>query len=100
MQIPKDSLFNTHPFVVAGQREAELKSQTPGFVDLLRQGLQGVNDMQQESQSQIEDLLTGKDVNSAEVMTSMQKADMSFRLLVQVRNKLMKAYEELNAMRV
>ncbi|MFO0922788.1 MAG: flagellar hook-basal body complex protein FliE [Pirellulales bacterium] len=100
MQIPKDSLFNTHPFVVASQRETELKSQTLGFVDLLRQGLQGVNDMQQESQSQIEDLLTGKDVNSAEVMTSMQKADMSFRLLVQVRNKLMKAYEELNAMRV
>ncbi|MFN9604189.1 MAG: flagellar hook-basal body complex protein FliE [Planctomycetota bacterium] len=30
----------------------------------------------------------------------MQKADMSFRLLVQIRNKLLQAFEELNAIRV
>jgi flagellar hook-basal body complex protein FliE len=34
------------------------------------------------------------------VFTSVQKADMSFRLLVQIRNKLMQAYEELNSIRV
>jgi len=34
------------------------------------------------------------------LFTSVQKADMSFRLLVQIRNKLMQAYEELNSIRV
>ena len=49
---------------------------------------------------QMEQLLTGGDVNQAEVFTSMQKADMSFRLLVQIRNKLMDAYQELNSIHV
>jgi flagellar hook-basal body complex protein FliE len=56
--------------------------------------------MQHDSQQLVEQLLTGGDVNQAEVFTSVQKADMSFRLLVQIRNKLMQAYEELNSIRV
>ncbi len=33
-------------------------------------------------------------------MTSLQKADMAFRLLVQIRNKLMDAYQEINGIRI
>jgi flagellar hook-basal body complex protein FliE len=32
-------------------------------------------------------------------MTTVQKSEMAFRLLTQIRNKLMTAYEELNAIR-
>jgi flagellar hook-basal body complex protein FliE len=56
--------------------------------------------MQHDSQEMIEKLLSGDDVNQAEVFTSVQKADMSFRMLVQIRNKLMQAYEEINSIRV
>ena len=100
MQIPQNSLFNTHPIVVARQKQAMQESQTPGFVDLIAKGVSGVNEMQMTSSDQINDLLSGKEVNSAEVLTGIQKADMSFRLLVQVRNKLMRAYEELNNIRI
>jgi flagellar hook-basal body complex protein FliE len=67
---------------------------------LLADGVGRVNNMQHDSQQLVEQLLTGGDVNQAEVFTSVQKADMSFRLLVQIRNKLMQAYEELNSIRV
>ena len=70
------------------------------FADMLVGGVGKVNDMQMSAAGQIEQLLMGGDVNQAEVFTSMQKADMSFRLLVQIRNKLMDAYEELNSIRV
>ena len=70
------------------------------FADMLVGGVGKVNDMQMSAAGQIEQLLTGGDVNQAEVFTSMQKADMSFRLLVQIRNKLMDAYEEINSIRV
>jgi flagellar hook-basal body complex protein FliE len=70
------------------------------FANLLADGVGRVNTMQQDSQQLVEQLLTGGDVNQAEVFTSVQKADMSFRLLVQIRNKLMQAYEELNSIRV
>ena len=70
------------------------------FSDMLVGGVAKVNDMQNSANGQMEQLLTGGDVNQAEVFTSMQKADMSFRLLVQIRNKLMDAYQELNSIHV
>lgn len=65
MQIPQNSLFNTHPIVVARQKQAMQESQTPGFVDLIAKGVSGVNEMQMTSSDQINDLLSGKEVNSA-----------------------------------
>lgn len=70
------------------------------FSDMLVGGLMRVNDMQNSAESKMEQLITGGDVNQAEVFTSVQKADMSFRMLVQIRNKLMQAYEEINSIRV
>ncbi|MEQ1828499.1 MAG: flagellar hook-basal body complex protein FliE [Pirellula sp.] len=70
------------------------------FSRLLVDGISQVNEMQNSAEGQMEQLLTGADVNQAEVFTSIQKADMSFRMLVQIRNKLLQAYEELNSIRV
>ena len=70
------------------------------FSNMLVGGIHRVNDMQNSANSQMEQLITGGDVNQAEVFTSVQKADMSFRMLVQIRNKLMQAYEEINSIRV
>lgn len=70
------------------------------FSEMLAGGVAKVNDMQMSAQGQMEQLLTGGDVNQAEVFTNMQKADMSFRMLVQIRNKLMDAYQELNSIHV
>ncbi len=75
-------------------------SQPGSFSQLLSGGVMNVNSMQQDATSQINELLTGGDVNQAEVYTAVQKADMAFRMLVQVRNKLMSAYEELNNVRI
>jgi flagellar hook-basal body complex protein FliE len=70
------------------------------FSNILMSGIERVNNMQNSAESQMEQLITGEDVNQAEVFTSVQKADMSFRMLVQIRNKLMQAYEEINSIRV
>ncbi len=70
------------------------------FVELLASGVQQVNNTQQQAAGLVHQLLTGGDVQQAEVMTAVQKADMSFRMLVQIRNKLLQAYEEINAIRI
>ncbi len=100
MHIPPDSLFATHPLRVAKQQEVARSKLENTFIDLLQKGIGSVNEAQMTSSDQVNQLLTGKDVNSAEVLTGIQKADMSFRLLVQVRNKLMRAFEELNNIRI
>ena len=56
--------------------------------------------MQQQADSAVEKLATGGDVSPAEVLTAVQKADMAFKMMLQVRNKLVQAYEEMEAIRV
>ena len=70
------------------------------FVSLLGQGVSEVNSLQQQSTQSVNEMLTGGDVQPAEVFASVQKADMAFRMLLQVRNKLMQAYEEVNSIRI
>jgi flagellar hook-basal body complex protein FliE len=45
-------------------------------------------------------LTTGKTENVAEVFTAVKKAELAFQTLMQIRNKLSDAYEEIKQMRV
>ena len=70
------------------------------FKSVLMDALSHVNQMQHDADVQVQQLLTGEEVNPAEVLTSLQKADMSFRLMLQVRNKLVQAFQEVNNIRI
>jgi flagellar hook-basal body complex protein FliE len=70
------------------------------FKSILLDAISHVNQMQQEADHAVQQLLTGEDVNPAEVLTSLQKADMSFRLMLQIRNKLVQALQEVNNIRI
>ena len=73
--------------------------QTP-FKNILLEGLDQVNSMQQQADAAVEQLVTGGDVNPAEVLTTLQKADLAFRMTMQIRNKLVQAYQEVNNIRI
>lgn len=70
------------------------------FIDLIQSGVANVNTAQNNATAQVNEMMTGGDVSQVEVFASVQKADIAFRMLVQVRNKLMQAYEEINAIRI
>lgn len=53
-----------------------------------------VDQLQQASDVSIKDLLSGKNEDVTSVVSQVAKADMSFKLLVGVRNKLVEAYKE------
>ena len=53
-----------------------------------------VDEQQQSSDMSIQDLLSGKNEDIISVVSSAAKADMSFKLLVGVRNKLIEAYKQ------
>jgi flagellar hook-basal body complex protein FliE len=71
-----------------------------GFGDVLASTVKEVNSAQIEADRSIERLHTGEDVNLHEVMLSVEKADISMRLLVQMRNKVVEAYQEIMRMQV
>lgn len=53
-----------------------------------------VDELQQSSDMSIKDLLTGKNEDITSVVAEVAKADLSFKLLVGVRNKLIEAYKQ------
>ena len=65
------------------------------FADTLSESLDKVNDLQKEADKAIEDFATGKTRNIHETMIAVNKADIAFRLTMQVRNKIVEAYQEV-----
>lgn len=71
------------------------------FAAALRASLDQVNSAQQKSEQLGQRFALGDDsVNLSDVMISMQKANISFQATVQVRNKLVSAYQDIMNMQV
>jgi flagellar hook-basal body complex protein FliE len=70
------------------------------FKDVLVDSIQQVNSMQLQADQAVETMFSGGDVNPAEVLTAVQKADLAFRLTMQMRNKLMDVYQEIKDIRI
>jgi flagellar hook-basal body complex protein FliE len=68
-----------------------------GFGAKLKQALSDVNELQQNSDQAMTDVTLGK-LGIHEGMLAITEADLSLRLLVQVRNKIMDAYKEISRM--
>ena len=72
----------------------------PSFKDVLVDSIQQVNTMQLQADQAVETLFSGGEINPAEVLTAVQKADLAFRLTMQMRNKLMEVYQEIKDIRI
>ncbi|MEM1109901.1 MAG: flagellar hook-basal body complex protein FliE [Planctomycetota bacterium] len=83
-----------------GKPLAQPQVEGPGFKDVLMKNLEQVSQLQKDAETAFEDFATGdrSDVNG--VMAAKAKADVAFQMLMQVRNKMMDAYEEVKQIRV
>ena len=71
-----------------------------GFSDAVKQLFNQVNATQQKSQALTEAYERGDEVPLTDVVLSMQKSSLSFEATLQVRNKVLKAYEDIMNMPV
>jgi flagellar hook-basal body complex protein FliE len=72
----------------------------PKFFESVKNALDGVNETQTKSRKMQEAYERGEEVPLTEVVLSMQKSSLAFEATLQVRNKVMKAYEEIMNMPV
>lgn len=71
------------------------------FASLLQSAVNGVNTAQQDAQNLTQQFEQGDSTaNLQDVVVSLQKASLSFQTMVQVRNKLVSAYQEIMNMQV
>ena len=71
-----------------------------GFKESLSQSVREIDGLQKEANQAIETMAAGEPKDVHEVMIAMEKAGISLRLMVQVRNKIMAAYEEIMRLQV
>jgi flagellar hook-basal body complex protein FliE len=70
------------------------------FGAMLKESLNEVNTYQLSADKSVEDLATGKNKNIHETMIAISQADIAFRMTMQVRNKVVDAYQEIMRMSV
>ena len=90
----------TPPITSVGHNNPAVSDSGGDFKDQLLSGLDQVNQMQVDAEQAVQQLFTGGDADPAEVLTAVQKADMAFRLMMQIRNKLVNAYQEDQNIRI
>jgi flagellar hook-basal body complex protein FliE len=70
------------------------------FAQVLRDSFDQVNTHQVQADRAMQELVTGRTKNIHETMLSVERADMSLKILMQVRNKILDAYREVMRMQV
>jgi flagellar hook-basal body complex protein FliE len=72
----------------------------PSFKDVLGGFLDEVNDLQLNMDETVKKFAAGEIKDVHQVMIAAEEADISFQLMMTIRNKLLKAYEEVMKMQV
>jgi flagellar hook-basal body complex protein FliE len=70
------------------------------FADAIKDALQDVQSVQNDAEKAIQDFAKGEVKDIHTVVIALEKADLSMQTMLQVRNKLLTAYEEISRMQV
>jgi flagellar hook-basal body complex protein FliE len=71
------------------------KTEGPAFSDMLKDSIEEVNDLKIEADQAIVNLAAGKSDDIQGTIMALEKADVSFKLMMEVRNKIVSAYQEV-----
>ncbi len=88
------------PTKPTGPTDESKSGSKSSFYEHLKEAVTEVNQMQMDADKKATDLANGKDTNIHETMLSASQAELSFNLMVQVRNKALEAYQEIMRMPV
>lgn len=81
---------------VSSLRRVEDEFNGTSFSTVVSDAVNKVNDAEITANNKIEALIKGEDVEMHEVMLAMQEASLSLQALIEVRNKVVEAYKEIN----
>ena len=77
----------------AGFEQKDFGETISGFID-------AVNESQKQSAGEVKDIIQGKSQNLHQAMATMEEAKLSFQLMIEIRNKLLEGYQEIQRMHV
>ncbi|NOX88640.1 MAG: flagellar hook-basal body complex protein FliE [Calditrichaeota bacterium] len=70
------------------------------FGDTIGDFIKAVNDSQKTAAQEVTDIIQGRSQNLHQAMATLEEAKLSFQLMIEIRNKLLESYQELQRMQV
>ena len=93
--INKVSALSTADLLKEKSSQSVAPTQGSGFAEQLKSALNEVNDMQESSEKAMSDIATGQVKDLHQAALSIDKAEISMKLMLEVRNKALNAYKEI-----
>lgn len=85
---------------IRGPKNQSGQKDGAGFGDILKDAISTVNELQKQSDQEIQKMMAGESQDLHTTIIAVQKADLSFQMMMQVRNKIVQAYEQIMGMQV
>jgi flagellar hook-basal body complex protein FliE len=94
----KIDAISTSQFIESTGQLTE-KTQT-SFSDVLKESISKVGELEKEADQEVEKLVTMESKDIHNTMIAIEKADLTFQLMMQIRNKIIDAYQEIMRMQI
>jgi flagellar hook-basal body complex protein FliE len=97
----KVETFTFNNFSDVGQTKKEVQETgKTSFGDVLKDSIKKVGEIEKEADQEVQKLATMESGDIVNTMMAIEKADVSFQMMMQVRNKIISAYEEIMRIQV
>ncbi len=100
MRSVADMTMTAHLQALSGPKTAPIQQMGDKFGQMLKTSIDEVNQAQISANKAAEQIAAGETKNLHGAMIKLEEADISLRLMVQVRNKAVEAYQEIMRMQV
>ena len=88
------------PITPAPAKVGEAAPTAPGFGETLGRALKEVDGLQVKAQAAASAVASGRDVDMTQALVTIEKANISLQFALQIRNKLLEAYQEIMRIQV
>jgi flagellar hook-basal body complex protein FliE len=79
---------------------SKVRKTSTSFSDILKESISKVSELEKEADEQTQKLVKNETQDVHSTMISVQKADLSFQMMMQIRNKIIDAYQEIMKLQV
>ncbi len=91
---------NSLTTLVSAINDEKARKNEKSFMDFLKNYVSDVNEKQIDANKAIERFVKGEDTDITNTVLAMEKADVSLQLFLQIKNKVLQAYQEIMRMQV
>ncbi|OQY14030.1 MAG: flagellar hook-basal body complex protein FliE [Desulfobacteraceae bacterium 4572_187] len=98
-KISNQNISKAYPDLLTGNKQAQ-KVDGKSFGEIIKSSIANVDKIQKDSDKAVRNLATGKENDIHKTMIIMEKAEISFQLMMAVRNKIITAYQTIMRMQI